>query len=57
MVDAVQTSKHGALTVVTLSRPEVRNAVDADTARLLFESFLEFDADPGAKIAVFHGAF
>jgi enoyl-CoA hydratase/carnithine racemase len=33
MVNAVQTRQVDAVTVVTLSRPDVRNAVDADTAR------------------------
>ena len=53
---AVSTEKAGFVTVVTLSRPEVRNAVDADTARALHQAFLAFDADPEARVAVFHGA-
>ena len=52
----VKTSKHGAVTLVTLDRVDVRNAVDADTARLLCDAFLAFDADPDARVAVFHGA-
>ncbi len=42
--------------MVTLDRPEVRNAVDSATARALYDAFLAFDADPHAKVAVFHGA-
>lgn len=42
--------------VVTLDRPEVRNAVDGDTARALHAAFLAFEDDPLAKVAVFHGA-
>ncbi len=42
--------------MVTLDRPEVRNAVDAATARALYEAFLAFDADDEARVAVFHGA-
>ena len=42
--------------VVTLNRPEVRNAVDADTAQALHRAFLDFEADPEARVAVFHGA-
>ncbi len=30
--------------------------MDADTARLLYDAFLAFDADPDARVAVFHGA-
>ena len=44
------------MTVVTLDRPDVRNAVDADTAQLLYEAFVAFDADPIARVSVFHGA-
>ena len=44
------------VTVITLDRPEVRNAVDADTARALYDAFIAFDEDPSARVAVFHGA-
>jgi enoyl-CoA hydratase len=44
------------VTVVTLQRPEVRNAVDSDTARRLHEAFVAFDEDADARVAVFHGA-
>lgn len=56
MQDSVETRGHGAVTVVTLNRADVRNAVDADTARKLYDAFLAFDADPDARVAVFHGA-
>jgi enoyl-CoA hydratase len=56
MADAVGIEQVGAVTVVTLSRPEVRNAVDSDTARSLYDAFVTFDADPDARVAVFHGA-
>jgi len=48
--------ERGPVTVVTLDRPDVRNAVDSATARLLYEAFLAFDADADARVAVFHGA-
>lgn len=56
MSPTVHTTQHGAVTVVTLSRADVRNAVDADTARQLYDAFMAFDADPHARVAVFHGA-
>ncbi len=56
MNDSVETRAHGDVTVVTLCRVDVRNAVDAATARKLYEAFLAFDADPVARVAVFHGA-
>jgi enoyl-CoA hydratase len=42
--------------VVTIDRPEVRNAIDTEHARALREAFEAFDADPEASVAVLHGA-
>src|SRR5450759_2232137 len=56
MKNPVEIRQHGAISVVTLNRPEVRNAVDAPTARELHAAFLAFDADDKARVAVFHGA-
>ena len=56
MENAVRIEKLEQVTVVTLDRPDVRNAVDADTARALYDAFVAFDADPAARVAVFHGA-
>ncbi len=44
------------MAVITLSRPERRNAVDPDTARALHAAFLAFDADDALKVAVLTGA-
>lgn len=55
MENPVAIRQHGAISVVTLNRPEVRNAVDAATARELHAAFLAFDADENARVAVFHG--
>ncbi|MDQ7745051.1 crotonase/enoyl-CoA hydratase family protein [Hydrogenophaga pseudoflava] len=44
------------LHIVTLNRPDVRNAVDGDTAQALHAAFLAFEDDPAARVAVFHGA-
>jgi enoyl-CoA hydratase len=46
----------GRVTVVTLERPERRNAVDLATARALFEAFQRFDVDGGSDVAVLTGA-
>ena len=56
MTNSVEISRHGEVTLVTLNRPEVRNAVDSDAARQLHAAFLAFDADDSARVAVFHGA-
>ena len=52
----VQVEIVDTVTVVTLNRPQVRNAVDTETARELHEIFLQFDDDPASPVAVFHGA-
>ena len=56
MSPPVTVEKLDDITVVTLDRPEVRNAVDADTARLLYDAFVDFESDDQARVAVFHGA-
>ncbi len=56
MTNSVEISQHGEVTLVTLNRPDVRNAVDAPTARALHAAFLAFDANDSARVAVFHGA-
>ncbi len=52
----VRAKRRGPVTVVTLDRPEARNAVDGEHALALLEAFRAFDADDGAKVAVLHGA-
>ncbi|MGI8713998.1 MAG: crotonase/enoyl-CoA hydratase family protein, partial [Solirubrobacteraceae bacterium] len=54
--DAVRSSRSGPVTTVVLDRPERRNAVDGPTATALADAFRAFDADPGAAVAILHGA-
>lgn len=53
---SVRTETAGGVTLVTIDRPEARNAVDRDTAEGLAETFRRFDADPAANVAVLCGA-
>ncbi|MEO5844738.1 MAG: crotonase/enoyl-CoA hydratase family protein [Caldimonas sp.] len=46
----------GEIWIVTIDRPEVRNAVDGPTARALAQAFRTFDADTSARVAVLTGA-
>src|SRR6266404_6481345 len=46
----------GEVAVVTINRPEVRNAVDDPTAEALVQAFRRFDADEGLAVAVLTGA-
>ena len=52
---SVRIEKNGPVTTIILSRPEVRNAVDRDTAQALADAFRAFDADDEARVAVFYG--
>ena len=45
----------GRAAVVTIERPERRNAVDAPTAQALYEAFKRFDADADADVAILQG--
>ena len=53
---SVRTEQHGAVTVVTIDRPEVRNAVDGPTADALADAFRSFDEDDDTLVAVLTGA-
>ena len=52
---AVRVEKDNAVWTVIHSRPEVRNAMDPDSAAALYEAFLAFDSDDSARAAVFWG--
>ncbi|MBX7249391.1 MAG: crotonase/enoyl-CoA hydratase family protein [Caulobacteraceae bacterium] len=47
---------HGPVWTVIINRPEVRNAVDPETARLLRDAFDAFEDDAEARVAVLTGA-
>jgi enoyl-CoA hydratase len=53
---SVRIEKDGAVWTVIYDRPEACNAMDPDSADALTETFLEFDADDAASVAVFWGA-
>lgn len=56
MSDTVKVTTDGPVMVVTIDRPEVRNAVDSVTATALADAFRAFDADPTVSVAVLTGA-
>ena len=55
-VPSVRYELHDRIAVVTIDRPQVRNAVDAETARALADAFRRFDADDEALVVVLTGA-
>ena len=52
----VRYERVGAAAVLTIDRPERRNAVDGATAELLRGGFEDFEADDGARVLVLTGA-
>lgn len=56
MTDTVRTEVDGPVLVVTIDRPQVRNAVDGPTAAALAAAFGDFDRDDSLAVAVLAGA-
>jgi enoyl-CoA hydratase/carnithine racemase len=54
--DALLVERDGPVTVITINRPERRNAVDSVCADQLREAFLAFDDDAQQSVAVLAGA-
>ncbi len=52
----VLTSKNGKVCTIVINRPEVKNAVDRNTAYQLAEAFRAFEADESLAVAVLCGA-
>jgi enoyl-CoA hydratase len=52
----VRYERTGAAALVTIDRPERRNAVDAETAEQLRDALQRFEADDGARAMVITGA-
>lgn len=51
----VSIEKNGVITTIILNRPEVRNAVDRETAEALVKAFRQFEADDSASVGVLYG--
>ncbi len=52
----VHTTSEGRIAIITIDRPEARNAVDRATALQLERAFLDFDADDALDVAILTGA-
>lgn len=52
----VRTERRGAIYIVTIDRPDSRNAVDREVADALSSAFREFEAAPSLSVAVLTGA-
>ena len=56
MADEVLTERRGRVLLITLNRPEARNAINAELAEGLVRSIEELDGDDGLTAAVVTGA-
>jgi enoyl-CoA hydratase len=51
----IRVEKQGEVTLVTIDRPEARNAVNPEMAQSLFEAFIAFERDEAQKVAILAG--
>jgi len=56
-MEKVRVEQRGRITIVSISRPEVRNAVDGETAQCLAAAFRAFDANAESDVAVLYGEY
>jgi enoyl-CoA hydratase len=56
MLRMIRYERRGAAALVTIDRPERRNAVDGATAAALLEAYERFAGDDGARVMVLTGA-
>jgi len=55
MSSPIRTERRGAVLEVTIDRPKA-NAIDAQTSRIMGETFLKFRDDPELRVAILTGA-
>jgi enoyl-CoA hydratase/carnithine racemase len=54
-MEKVRVELRDRITIVSIARPDVRNAVDGETARSLAAAFHAFDANPDSDVAILYG--
>jgi enoyl-CoA hydratase len=54
-MSTVSVEHRDRIAIVTIERPEARNAVDGPTAQALYDAFKAFDADEGLDVAILQG--
>lgn len=55
MADVIRVERDGPVTIITITRPERRNAINSETAHALREAWLAFDADDTQRVGVLTG--
>jgi enoyl-CoA hydratase len=54
--ERIRIERNGPVTTVVIDRPEARNACAVEMVRALHQAFVDFEADPDARVAVLAGA-
>jgi len=54
-MSVLEIRRDGPITIITMTRPQRRNAINGETATALREAFLAFDADEEQRIAILTG--
>ena len=55
MAEAVRTTRSGTVLVITLNRPEVKNAIDSDMSRGLLDALATLDGDDELRVGILTG--
>ena len=53
---SILVENRGRVRIFTINRPQVKNALDIETSRVLAQHFVEFRDDPGAWVAIITGS-
>lgn len=56
MEDTILIERRDRVGIITINRPEVRNALDKNTWKRLLDAFVELEADPGTSVIIVTGA-
>ena len=56
MSDAVLVEIRDGVMIITINRPEAKNAVNQAVAESMAEALVELDSNPDLKVAVLQGA-
>ena len=51
----IKVEKKGKITIIIIDNPEVRNAIDGESAEQLAKAFRDYESDPRAKVAILCG--
>ena len=53
---AIEVEQKGKITIITINNPEVKNAVDGESASRLVDAFKNFELDTSSRVAILCGA-